>query len=335
MHRDLVTGGTGLLGSHLICSLLRNGRSVRATKRSSSSTSVFEKVCSLYHVNPSAVEWVEAPLDDVYALADAIHACDTVYHAAGMVTFYRCDRHELFETNVGGTANLVNACLAAQNRPFFVHVSSIAALGRSALDGVLNENNVWEDSPLNTQYARSKYLGECEVWRGFEEGLRGFILNPGVIIGAGDGKSGSNLFFEKLAAGLRFYPAGSNGFVSVKDCVRMLLDFRNREINHERFIAVGANLPYKTLLGMMAESMGVKAPSKPVAGLIYRAAYLFSAVFEPLLGKRLPFSHENIRVSHHNALYSTAKAEALGFRFESINHTIAETVAELGLKPRE
>ncbi len=94
----------------------------------------------------------------------------------------------MYQVNVEGTANVVNMALEKSIRRF-VHISSVAALGRTANGGYVNEEKKWEESKVNTHYAKSKYKGELEVWRGISEGLSGVIVNPSTILGYGDWNS--------------------------------------------------------------------------------------------------------------------------------------------------
>lgn len=324
----LVTGATGLLGAHLVHRLLSDGRPVIALRRDSSSLELFNRVGRVYG-QPNEPEWAHASIEDDEALNGLVTRVKTVFHCAGLVSFYQQDREALYETNVLGTARLVNLLLSLSEPPALIHVSSIASLGRSQEGSWISEKSDWTDSRLNTRYAITKHLGEMEVWRGFEEGLRGSILNPGIILGTGDGHSGSNIFFRAVGKGLRFYPMGGNGFVSVEDCVNLLLLLESSGIQHRRFIAVSENLSYKALLTLIAGAMGKKPPSTELNGLAYRFLRLLARLSEPILGKRLPLSYENLRVSGHTSLYDNSAAKALGFAFEPVEASVARTAAQL------
>lgn len=159
-----VTGGTGFLGAYILKKLVEKGIPVRALRRSSKRPffippAVFEKV-----------EWVSGDVLDVVSLHEAMQGVSGVIHAAALVSYQPSDRKRLYQVNVEGTANVVNAALdAGVNR--FVHISSIAALGRSARAEKITEARQWEDNRSNTQYGITKHLAELEVWRGFAEGL--------------------------------------------------------------------------------------------------------------------------------------------------------------------
>lgn len=299
-----------------------------ALRRASSSTALLNRVGKLYN-NTTEPVWVIGSLDDDESLLEATKQVKTVFHCAGLISFFREDREALYETNVLGTARLVNVLLSMPEPPALIHVSSIAALGRSSDGAWISEKSEWTDSPLNTRYAITKHLAEMEVWRGFEEGLRGAVLNPGIILGAGDGHSGSNVFFREVGRGLQYHPQGGNGFVSVEDCVRLLLLLESSAVQHRRFIAVSENLSYKELLTYIARAMGKNPPTRALKGMAYRSLRFLARVLEPLLGKRLPLSYENLRVSGHTSLYDNSAARSLGFDFEPIKVSVERTAAQL------
>jgi len=261
-------------------------------------------------------------------LEEALQGVNTVFHCAAFVSFYKKDAAAMFRTNIQGTANLVNACLRAGN-PYLLHVSSIAALGRSKAGEHINEESSWSDSGQNTRYAVSKHLSEMEVWRGFEEGLSGCIVCPGIIIGTGDGSSGSNMFFKRVRKGLRFYPTGVNGFVSVEDTVAFMLLLWDKKVMHERFIAISENTSYKVLLEEIAIAGSLRKPHIPISGGLYMFLKFLARIMEPMMGKRLPVSYENIRLSNHVAYYSNDKAREAGMVFEPLAVSIQRTAQQL------
>ena len=184
----LVTGGTGLLGAHLLYKLCNEHGTIRAIKRSSSSTDTVKHIFSYYSKQPESlfnkIEWVDCEILDITELETVFEGVQQVYHCAAMVSFDSRDKDILFETNITGTANIVNLCLD-KNIEKLCHVSSVAALGRSEDQSAIDETAHWKDDKFNSQYAVSKYLSEMEVWRGIEEGLNAVIVNPSVILGPG------------------------------------------------------------------------------------------------------------------------------------------------------
>lgn len=333
MGKTFVTGATGLLGAHLTCALLQRGKLVVALKREHSKLNLFNKVATLYGIDSEhpLLKWVIGDLNDVFSLEEALIGMDVVFHCAAYVSFYKTDAAKMMHTNVQGTANLVDVALKCKT-PYFLHVSSIAALGRNTDQHVaINEETTWSNGPLNTNYAISKHLSEMEVWRGFEEGLSGAIVNPGIILGAGDGTSGSNMFFHRINRGLKFFPTGTNGFVSVEDTVTLMLKLADQQVQHQRYIAISENSSYKSLLAHMAHACGKSEPVIPIKGLWFWLFYILIRATEPLLGKRLPLSSENILVSRHRSYYDNQKAVALGITFEPLPDTIKRCAQQLGL----
>ncbi|MEY3982518.1 MAG: hypothetical protein RL160_75 [Bacteroidota bacterium] len=333
MGKTLVTGATGLLGAHLTCSLLQRGTLVVALKREHSTLNLFYKVANLYGIDSGhpLLQWVIGDLEDVFSLEKALAGIDVVFHCAAYVSFYKSDAAKMMHTNVQGTANLVDAAVKC-NTPYFLHVSSIAALGRNSdQHTVINEETTWSNGPLNTNYAVSKHLSEMEVWRGFEEGLSGSIVNPGIILGAGDGTSGSNMFFHRINKGLKFFPTGTNGFVSVEDTVKLMLKLADEQVQHQRYVAISENYSYKRLLANIARTCGKPEPIIPMKGVWFWLFYILVRATEPVLGKRLPLSSENILVSRHSSFYDNQKALALGITFEPLSDTIKRCAQQLGL----
>ena len=256
----LVTGGTGFLGSYIIKQLVEKGYAVRAIRRSNKIPSwipkeIFEKV-----------EWIEGDVLDVVALEDAMEGVDTVIHSAAIVSFVKKDRKSMYQTNVDGTANVVNIALE-KNIKRFVHISSVAALGRTAGGGHVNEEKKWEESKVNTHYAKSKYKAEVEVWRGISEGLNAVILNPSTILGYGDWHSSSCAIFKNIHEGFKWYTPGINGFVNVEDVATAAILLMESSITEQRFVVNGDNWSFKKLQDTIADGFDKKHPSKQATAI--------------------------------------------------------------------
>jgi nucleoside-diphosphate-sugar epimerase len=141
-----------------------------------------------------------------------------------------------------------------------VHVSSIAALGRREFQPHIDERIQWENSKQNSNYAISKFRAECEVWRAREEGLTVAIINPSTVIGAGYWQESSCRIVKEAACGLRYYPAGSTGFVDVRDVARAAIALMESDIDGERYIVNGDNRSYKNLLHTLSKELGQTPP---------------------------------------------------------------------------
>ncbi|WP_278034686.1 NAD-dependent epimerase/dehydratase family protein [Flavobacterium nitratireducens] len=278
----LVTGGTGLVGAHLLLRLAENGAKMRAIYRDENG---IQKTKSLFeHYQKStlfnAVEWIKGDILDITALEDAFIGITQVYHCAAYISFDSKDENKLRKINIEGTANIVNFCLA-KGVEKLCHVSSIAALGDlAAHETSITEETEWNPEKHHSDYAISKYGAEMEVWRGQQEGLQVIIVNPGIIIGPGFENQSSGQLIKKVADGLLFYTYGKTAFVVVDDLVGIMIELMESSICNERFILIGQNIVFRDLFNTIANTLKVKRPSieaKPfLIGLTWRLYWVLS-----------------------------------------------------------
>lgn len=252
-----VTGGTGFTGSWLICNLLSRGENVRALKRAESSLKYFMTIYEVYFQSKKILdihqlEWVEGDLMDIFSLEDAIENCDMVFHAAALVSFHKKDEQALNEVNVIGTKNIINAMLYKGIKKI-AYISSTAAIGKTDEGIVADENTPWKDDKNQSIYAKTKHKAELEVFRGIEEGLTAYIVNPGIISGFGDWNRGSCATYKKIYRGLTFYSLGENGVVDVRDVCKALLLLVDNQIKNERFLLISENISYQNYFNLIAK----------------------------------------------------------------------------------
>jgi nucleoside-diphosphate-sugar epimerase len=308
----LVTGGNGFLGTHLITHLLELGKPVRALYRKD-------------HPNIEGVEWVKGDVLDIHALIDAMDEVTEVYHCAAVVSFNPKSRDRMYKVNVEGTANVVNAALDTGVERF-LHVSSIAALGRTTSNKPITEATEWEDSKYNSHYAISKHEAELEVWRGMSEGLQAAIVNPSVIIGPGQWDRGTARLFTRIWNGLKFYSEGLNGFVDVRDVVACMTGLMEQNIMGKRFIVSAQNLSYKTVLFEIAARLNRSRPSMNPPGWMRELLWRVEALRSMLFGAKPLITKETARIANHDSEYdSKAVQEVLNFKFREITDAIAYT----------
>ena len=323
----LVTGATGLVGSHLVLQLLENNESVRAIFRSHASVEKTKSVFAFYNKLDwfDRIEWMEADICDIPSLTDAFQKIDSVYHCAALISFNPADEDEIRKINIEGTANIVNFCLEFKVRKL-CFISSIAALGDpKEHEKVISEETEWNPEASHSDYAISKYGAEMEIWRGKQEGLEVAVVNPGVILGPCFWHSGSGEIFSRVGNGLPFYTKGITGFVSVNDVVQLLVRLMKSDSNGERFIAVSENISFEEALKTVAESMNAKPPSiyaKPwLTEISWRLDWILSNVFQ----MKRKLSKSMARSLHSTTIFSNEKAKSvLGFEFEAIEPYILE-----------
>lgn len=296
----LVTGGTGFLGSYIIKQLVEKGYAVRAIRRSSNipswiSASIFNKV-----------EWVEGDVLDVVALEDAMEGVDAIIHSAAVVSFAKKDRRNMYQVNAEGTANVVNMALEKNVRRL-VHVSSVAALGRTVNGGHVNEEKKWEESKANTHYAISKFKAELHVWRGISEGLDAVIINPATILGYGDWHSSSCAIFKQVHDGFGWYTPGINGFVDVEDVARAAIVLMESSITEQRFIVSGDTWPFKKLQDTIALHFGKKGPIRKTTPFLLGVAWRMEKLKSLFTGKKPLLTKESARVAQSQTWFANEK----------------------------
>lgn len=313
----LVTGASGFLGQHLVRQLAAQNVPIRALFHSHQPN----EALSQWH----NVHWVQCDLLDVLEVAEVFKDIEEVYHCAAKVSFDSADKYLIQKINAESTANVVNAALDASIRKL-VFVSSIATLGRGNLEKPLTENDFWEESKNNTAYARSKYLSEMEVWRAMAEGLNAVIINPAVILGAGNWEQGSARLMKVVDNEFPFYTEGVNGWVDVKDVVDAMLMLMKSDICEERFILCEGNHSYKEIFTLMANSLGKKPPyikaPKWATGLLWR----WNVLRKLFTGKSATVTKETTRTAQVKCYYNNEKllSSLPDFQYTPIEETIRE-----------
>ncbi|MCO5724563.1 NAD-dependent epimerase/dehydratase family protein [Robiginitalea marina] len=315
----LITGGSGLVGSHILLDLLKQGQEVRALFRPQSNLERVQKLFSWYGPEAGAlfgnIQWVQADLTDLPSLEDAFRGVSEVYHCGALISFDPRDADRLLKTNLEGTRNVVNLCIEL-GISHLHYTSSIAAVG--GLRELNTEEDHWDPSHTNV-YATSKYLAEMEVWRGAQEGLQTTIVNPGIILGPGFWHTGSGRFFLRAAKGARVAPPGGTGFVGVWDVVRALGELKAAGRYNERFILVAEHLEYRDLLTRIALKLGAPVPKAVLGKLQLEALWRMDWVRVRLGGGKRRLSRAMARSLNHPVRYSSEKIKlALGFEYQSI-----------------
>lgn len=314
----LLTGATGFTGSYIARTLIAQGyTSLTAIKRATSKMSLVQEVAD-------QINWIEASLEDLAILEDTMQKVDVVIHAAAIVNFKSKDKQAVYNCNVNMVRDLVNIALRC-NIKKFIHFSSIAAMGRAG-DGVaVDEETEWTESPLNSDYGKSKYLGELEVWRASAEGLPVVILNPSLIMGAGFWNNTTPAIYKEVERGHNYYPLGSNGMVDVRDVAQAAILSLNPEIENQRFLLNAENISYKKMFTTIAENINATIPTKPLTKILHRLMTSGTRLLEKL-PIHLPFSSQQLQVLNAISNYDGSKAEKiLGLKYRPTETTLIET----------
>lgn len=326
-----VTGGTGILGSHLLFNISRKETAIRALYRSKDRIDQTRSV--FIHYNPdswedqfSKIEWVQGDILDITDLLELTKGCTQVYHCAALVSFHPKDFNRLIKINREGTENLVNACLH-NNVDKLCHVSSTAAIGGDEKD-VITEKTKWKVSPTTSAYSLSKYSAEREVWRGIEEGLNAVIVNPCVIFGAGNWNESSLTIFKTVQKGIKFYPPGANATVDARDVAEIMQRLMNSDINNERYLCTGSNQSFQDLMTCVAKELKVKEPSKEVSRFTVNLARKILSFAKWLIGSRSSITKETVDNLFASKSYDNSKIRtALNFEFRDLDEQVRNAVA--------
>lgn len=324
----LVTGGTGLVGAHLLYHLIKNDEKVRAIYRSEKRIEKVKEVFSFYTDDEtliSKIEWFKADITDVPSMIPAFVDVDKVYHCAAFISFNPKDYREMRKVNIHGTAIVVNLSIDAKISKI-CFVGSIASVGESLNGNLIDEDCEWNKEAENSGYSITKFGAEMEIWRASQEGVEVIIVNPGVILGSGFWQTGSSKLFTQVYKGFQFYTEGITGFVGVKDVVKSMLLLMNSDIKNERFILVSENKSFKEIFFLMADALGKKRPSVNIkpwqTAIFWRVSHLIS-----FFTRKEPFlSKYSAKSAHSISKYTSEKIEkVLHFKFQKIDEVIKET----------
>lgn len=283
MRQIIITGATGLVGSHLAVELLRRGEcGVIVSVRSRSSLDKLDYILCRNGFSLANVEVVEQNLESIHDMRELLSArrIDAIFHCAARVQIGGGASEDLVRDNVAMTHNICVAAQEAQRSPLLVHVSSIAALGS---DGVVDEMSVPSGVHASSAYTRSKFYCEGEVWRAAAHGLRVAVVNPAVVVGATPPEAEYWLpsLAKMLRCGMPFWIDGTTGWVGAEDVARAMVDIAwRRELHGKRYVLCAENMDFRGFLGATADAVRssgvgcrwlVIGPRVKVAGWILRA----------------------------------------------------------------
>ena len=316
----LVTGATGLVGSHLLMTLLQEQNAVKALYRDEKSIDQVRHI--FQHQNHLSlfdkIIWIKGDITDIPSLTIAFQNVSKVFHCAALISFDPKDEELLRKTNIEGTANIVNCCIDFKVDKL-CYVSSIAALGDTKEnETIVTEETEWNPEKLHGDYAISKFGAEMEVWRGFQEGLNVVIVNPGVIFGYGFPEKGSGVIVNSVKKGNPFYTNGLIGIIAVEDVVNCMTNLMNSSISGERFTLVSENLSYLALFKRIADNLNIKPPylyaNRTLTSFAWRADWFLAKI----TGKKRTFTKATAKASHSKIFYSNEKAQ------KTLNYTFTD-----------
>lgn len=305
MIRALVTGATGFIGSALCRALLEAGFEVRAFHRPTS---------NLLLIKDLPVEHAVGDLSQPASLLEAMQGVQVVFHAAALMGG-RADTGRHYTVTVEGTRAVLEAALECGVERV-VHTSSVAALGvppqisgNAGAAYMMDETHTWNYRPERWPYGYAKYLAELEVQKAAARGLDVVILNPTLVIGAGDlYRQSRSVVVQVAQRRLPVIVEGGLNVVSLKDTVAGHLAALQRGRRGERYILAGQNLTIAQLVEQIAEIAGVTPPRTLLpSGLVRRLAPFYGFLENWL---PLPVSSSELYLAGRYFYYDAQKAKS-------------------------
>lgn len=297
---DLVTGGTGFVGTHVARALLAEGRTVRCLARPGSRRDNLEGL---------DVEIVEGDLTDAASLARAAAGIDTLYHVAADYRLWAKNKDDLFRTNVGGTHLLLEAASAARVRRV-VYTSSVAALGLTADGAPANEETPVVRDEIVGNYKKSKYDAERLALGWVKRGLPIVIVNPSTPVGERDIKPTptGQMILDFLNRRMPAYVDTGLNLIDVRDVARGHLLAAEKGRVGERYILGNRNLTLKEILDRLAGLTGLPSPTTRLPYWIPLAVGAASSALARVTGKPPRVSLDSVRMSMHRMFFDAGKA---------------------------
>ncbi len=324
----LVTGATGLVGSHILVELSQmEDLTVYAAKRKSSNVSSVAKLFEHYQIASfyEKINWVDFDLNHPELNIEV----DEIIHSAAVVSFDKNEYQLMTKVNLEGTKKLLKLA-KDKNVKKFGFVSSIASLGRTKNSNHYSESSPWSESTSNSYYSITKYQSEQLVIEANSETMSTYIINPGVILGPCDWNNSSGTIFKSAIKGLKFYTKGINGFVDVRDVARAMILVMERGKPQEKHIVVGQNISYKDVFTRIAKQTNSSVPSIYAPKLLTDIGWRLSLLKAKLKNEKPILTKESANTSHGINYYDNKKLiENYQFEYHSIDDAISNSVAFL------
>jgi len=302
----LVTGAAGFLGSHVTRQLVARGETVRVLMRTSSTNRAIADL---------PLEYVTGDLRDAASLDRAMAGVKRVFHVAADYRLWAKRSQDIYDSNVGGTKNLLDAAKRAGIEQL-IYTSTVATLAVDRPE-LPNERTEARLEEMVGHYKRSKWLAEKEALSAAKAGLPVIVAMPTTPVGPWDWKPTptGKIILDFLNGKMPGYVETGLNFVGVEECAAGHLLVAEKGKVGERYLLGGENLTLKGMLDILAKLTGLPAPSLKIPhGLALGVAY-FESGFSRLLGREPQIPVEGVRIAEHMMFVDTSRAQReLGFQ---------------------
>ena len=302
----LVTGAAGFLGSHLTRQLVARGADVRVLLRPSSNNRAIADL---------SLEYMTGDLRDVASLDRALAGVQRVFHVAADYRLWSKRSQDIYDSNVGGTKNLLDAARRAGVEQF-TYTSTVATI---AVDRPEHPNEYTEAKleEMVGHYKRSKWLAEKEVLDAARQGFPAVVAMPTTPVGPWDWKPTptGKIILDFLNGKMPGYVETGLNFVGVEECAAGHILVAEKGIAGERYLLGAENLTLKSVLDLLAQLTGLPAPSLKIPhGVALGVAYAETA-FSRLIGREPQIPVEGVKIARHMMFVNSSRAvRELGFQ---------------------
>jgi len=312
--RTLVTGGTGFIGSHVARALAARGDELRLLIR---------RGARAEHLADLEYQRVNGDITDRRAVRRAVKDVDRVFHVAGTTSLRARDHDRVFEVNLGGTRNVLEAAYDAGVERV-VHTSSVAAIGPAPAGKTADETQPFTAGELGIAYVNSKHEAEVEALRFAAKGLDVVCVNPTFVLGPdAPPRSSMGLVRRFLARQIPVYVDGGLNIVDVRDVANGQLLADKKGKSGERYILGGRNFTLQRLFADLSRISGAAPPAMRMpSSLAIGGVEVMRRLRIPL-----PVSREEVRSGTLWWTYRSTKAKKeLGFKARPHEETLEDAV---------
>ena len=315
-----VTGATGFLGSHVARKLLAQGAELRLLVRATSRTDNIEGL---------AAERVVGDLRDAESLKKGMAGCEFVFHVAADYRLWSLNRQELYDSNVDGTRNILQAARDAGVRRV-IYTSSVATMGFGNNGRLTDESSPVSLSNMIGDYKRSKFMAERLVIEAGQAGQNVVMVNPTTPIGERDIKPTptGRIVVDFLRRKFPAYVDTGLNLVDVVDCAEGHLLAMEKAVPGERYILGGENLTLKQILDKLAAITGLPSPKVKLPYAVAYATGVVDTLVSGTIRKREPrVTLDSVRMGRKKMFVTSSKAEReLGWNPKPVDDALRRAV---------
>ena len=318
----LVTGASGFLGSHVARQLVARGDDVRVLMRPSSTNRA---------VADLSLEYVTGDLRDPASLERAMAGIKTVFHVAADYRLWARKSRDIYDSNVGGTKNLLDAAKRAGVEKF-IYTSTVATIAVDRPELPTEETDARLEEMVG-HYKRSKWMAEREALSAAKNGLPVIVAMPTTPVGPGDWKPTptGKIVVDFLNGKLPGYVETGLNFVGAEECAAGHLLVAEKGKVGERYLLGGENLTLKQMLDVLSKITGLRAPAWKIPHSLALGVAYMSTAFSRLIGGEPQIPVEGVKIARHKMFVDCSRAQReLGFQSGSVAAALERAVRWYG-----